>query len=71
MLQKDSNGMLALKQGKQLPLRVLTNSSGKYYIGTFNELHGPFTRESREYWDRAYQAEEALEKGTWTQRQHL
>ena len=71
VILKDSNGQLALQQGRELPLRVLTNPNGKYYIGTFSEVHGPFTRESREYWDRAYKAEEALANGTWTQRQHL
>lgn len=70
VLQKDSNGYLASKAGEQLPIRVLRNANGAYYIGTFSELRGPFTRESQQYWDRAYQAEEALAKGTWTQRQH-
>lgn len=30
----------------------------------------PFTRESKEYWNRAHEAETALTNGTWTQRQH-
>lgn len=70
MLKKDSIGLLAQKAGENLPLRVLKNGNGMYYIGTFSELHGPFTRESKEYWNSAHEAETALTNRTWTQRQH-
>ena len=70
MLDKNSVGFLASKAGYTLPNRVLRNGQGKYYIGTFCDVHCNISRESQEYWDKAYQAENALNTGKWTQRQH-
>lgn len=70
MLDQNSVGLIASQLGYTLPNRVLRNAQGKYYIGTFSEVHCNISRESQEYWDKAYQAEDALAKGTWTQRRH-
>ncbi len=60
-------GVLAARSGEDLPVRVLSSNRG-YYIGTFSETHGPYSRESVEYWDKAMHAEEAMRTGKWTQR---
>ena len=57
MLDKNSVGFLASKAGYTLPNRVLRNGQGKYYIGTFSDVHCNISRESQEYWDKAYQAD--------------
>lgn len=69
ILNNDVKGKLAVQAGHWLPIRVLSSARG-YYIGTFSETHGPFTRESVEYWDKAIHAEEAMRTGKWTQRKH-
>ena len=55
---------------KQLPLKVLRSAAG-FYIGTFDDEIGPYSRESIEYYPTQALAETALEQGTWTQKQSL
>lgn len=67
MLTKVKHGQLALEYcNKRLPLQVMKTNAG-YYIGTAGE-DGPCSRESLEYWRHQSDADDALEKGTWTQR---
>ncbi|MCR6651260.1 MAG: hypothetical protein NVV73_07115 [Cellvibrionaceae bacterium] len=64
-------GLLALQYCHiRLPLKVLRSAAG-YYIGTANELGGPCSRESNEYWELESEAERALEAGRWTQKMIL
>lgn len=63
-------GLLAAQHGEILPLEVLCNGSGHYYLGTCSE-RGAFTRESHEYWKTEVQANKDWESGRWTQRDHL
>ncbi|HBD1844121.1 TPA: hypothetical protein KIA93_000327 [Salmonella enterica] len=64
------NGKLAKEVcGLDLPLQIL-HSAGGYYIGTFNNELGPVSRESQEYYPSFERAQQALEMGTWTQREN-
>lgn len=64
-------GRLAKVYGeRELPLEVLQSAAG-YYLGTWDEEEGPFTRESQEYFPNAQAAQDALARGAWTQRTHL
>jgi hypothetical protein len=60
-------GMLAAAAGKAFALEVCKSAAG-FYIGTRDEDGAPFTRESREYWQKRELAETALSKGLWTQK---
>ncbi len=53
--------------GKRLPLRVLQSQRG-YYIGTWDDEHGPCSRESLEYFPSQDTAQAALRSGAWTQK---
>ena len=66
-INKDILGRVAMTRGFKLPVRILSNNRGSYYIGTFCNDAGKISKESKETWDRQYKAEEALRKGTWTQ----
>ncbi|MGX5056705.1 hypothetical protein ACWKX9_24135 [Enterobacter asburiae] len=61
-------GLLAAESGVELPIQVLSSQRG-FYIGTANEM-GPVSRESVEYYKTSQQADIALEKGEWTQREY-
>jgi hypothetical protein len=52
---------------KRLSLQVLCSRAG-FHIGTADEA-GPCSRESLKYFPTVELAEEALARGTWTQRQ--
>ncbi|MBF1865081.1 hypothetical protein ISX52_06810 [Pseudomonas aeruginosa] len=52
----------------ELPLQVLMSNAG-FYIGTLDE-EGPASRESVEYYPSRELAQQALDKGTWTQREY-
>lgn len=80
MIIQKNNGLIAEKYlNMQLPLQVLGSKAG-FYIGTFLELDltlemdempdffGPASRESEEYFSTAEEAQDALDKGLWTQR---
>lgn len=64
-------GKLALEHCHvELPLRVLESRAG-WYIGTWGtkeDLLGPVSRESAEYFQSQNTAKEALATGNWTQR---
>lgn len=62
-------GVLAEQYGEHLELQILQSRAG-FYLGTFSES-GPFTRESREYWNTKVMAQKAFDTGRWTQRTHL
>ncbi|CDL86332.1 hypothetical protein [Xenorhabdus cabanillasii] len=63
-------GILAAKlAGQNLPLQVISSRAG-YYIGTMNE-EGPVSRESVEYFQSDKIASNALERGSWTQREYI
>lgn len=51
---------------RELPLQVMKTNAG-YYIGTCSD-EGPCSRESAEYWRHHSDAQEALDNGTFTQR---
>jgi len=83
MTTQIANGQLAEKfLDVQLPLQVLGSKAG-FYIGTFLELDltldvdempeffGPVSRESEEYFSSAEEAQDALDKGLWTQKTEL
>jgi len=83
MTTQIANGQLAEKfLDMQLPLQVLGSRAG-FYIGTFLELDltlemdempeffGPVSRESEEYFSSAEEAQQALDKGLWTQKTEL
>jgi len=83
MTTQIANGQLAEKfLDVQLPLQVLGSRAG-FYIGTFLELDltlemdempeffGPVSRESEEYFSSAEEAQQALDKGLWTQKTEL
>ncbi|AUO67196.1 MULTISPECIES: hypothetical protein [Citrobacter] len=61
-------GLLAAESGVELHIQVLSSQRG-FYIDTANEL-GPVSRESVEYYKTSQQADIALEKGEWTQREY-
>lgn len=63
-------GQLALVHGDELPLKVLSSAAG-FYLGTIHPTEGPNTRESVEYWPTRKQAQDGLDSGNWTQREHL
>jgi len=52
----------------ELPVRVLRSGAG-FYIGCADDLHGPVSRESEEYWPTHELAQSALDNGSWNQRQ--
>ncbi|MCL6228141.1 hypothetical protein M4368_27225 [Pseudomonas aeruginosa PA103] len=52
----------------ELPLQVLMSNAG-FYIGTLDE-EGPASRESVEYYPSRDLAQQALDSGTWTQREY-
>lgn len=52
---------------KRLHTQVLRSNAG-YYIGTADE-EGPCSRESAEYWSSHHEAQLAMEKELWTQRE--
>jgi hypothetical protein len=60
--------------GMKLPLQVLKSAAG-FYIGTTEaegDLKGaPNTRESDRYWQKAPEAQAALDSGDWVQKLHL
>ncbi|SDC40453.1 hypothetical protein SAMN05192589_102120 [Paracidovorax valerianellae] len=59
-------GCLALAYaGKYLPLQVLHSAAG-HYIGT-RDAEGPVSRESNEYFRSEAAAQQALERGGWSQ----
>lgn len=60
-------GILAASCGFQLPVQVMQSAAG-FYLGT-KDFGIPMTRESVEYWPTEQDAKDALEKGTWTQKQ--
>lgn len=62
-------GLLAMANGKKLPLNVYRSNAG-FYIGTWTDA-GPFTRESVEYFRKEEQARHALATGQWTQKDDL
>jgi len=62
-------GQLSHQFGYRLPLRVLSSPAG-FYLGTANE-EGPVSRESVEYFTTNEAAEQALDSGRWTQRNHV
>ena len=62
-------GVLAEQYGEHLELQILQSRAG-FYLGTFSES-GPYTRESREYWNTKVKAQKAFDTGRWTQRTHL
>lgn len=63
-------GKVALAYGKvERPLRVC-RSAARYYLGTLNWDGSPCSRESKESWATKKEADEALEHGGWTQREH-
>lgn len=63
------NGLLAARfAGMNLPLQVLHTGAG-FYIGTADEVSGPVSRESAEYFTTQVAAEQALATGNWTQRE--
>ena len=60
-------GRLAFEsEGKHFPLQVLRSNAG-YYIGTIDEDGFPLSRESKEYFRKQAEADQALAKGIWTQ----
>lgn len=68
-------GLLAYQCSREkLPLQVLQSYAG-FYIGTVvpsGDMQGaPNTRESDRYWQKAHEAQSALETGNWVQKQHL
>ncbi|HEJ4318575.1 TPA: hypothetical protein SL519_006436, partial [Pseudomonas aeruginosa] len=52
----------------ELPLQVLMSNAG-FYIGTLDE-EGPASRESVEYYQSRELAQQALDNGTWSQREY-
>jgi len=54
--------------GKRLPLDVLHSNRG-FYIGTYDDVDGPCSRESIEYFDEETEAKLALVTGNWTQKE--
>lgn len=63
------NGILAARcAGLNLPLQVLHSRAG-FYIGTADEVSGPVSRESVEYFTTQDSADLALLTGNWTQRE--
>lgn len=62
------NGQIAKKHlGQELPVEVMQSAAG-YYIGTScNGL--PCSRESLQYYRARECADQALQNGTWTQRE--
>ncbi|EML0614088.1 hypothetical protein RXV02_005677 [Pseudomonas aeruginosa] len=62
-------GKLALAHLRlELPLQVLMSNAG-FYIGTLDE-EGPASRESVEYYPSREFAQQALDNGTWSQREY-
>lgn len=62
-------GKLALAHLRlKLPLQVLMSNAG-FYIGTLDE-EGPASRESVEYYQSRELAQQALDNGTWSQREY-
>lgn len=61
-------GLLADEAGFELHIQVLSSQRG-FYIGAANEM-GPVSRESVEYYKTSLQADIALEKEEWTQREY-
>ncbi len=63
-----TTGLLAARYSHaHLPLEVLGSAMG-YYIGTRGRDDIPVSRESLEFYRHYDDAQEAFEKGTWTQR---
>jgi len=52
---------------KDLPFRVCQSAAG-YYIGTWCDHCGPYSRESLRYWKTEEEAQEALDSGKWAAR---
>lgn len=62
-------GKLALAHLRlELPLQVLMSNAG-FYIGTLDE-EGPASRESVEYYQSRELGQQALDNGTWSQREY-
>jgi hypothetical protein len=60
-------GLLAKKIFNiDLPLQVCESAAG-FYIGTVHPQDGPYSRESQEYFPTRKGAEQALERGEWSQ----
>lgn len=53
---------------KELALQVLRSAAG-FFIGTCDEESMGISRESSEYFPTSDAAQQALDKGTWTQHQ--
>ncbi|RKW19472.1 MAG: hypothetical protein D8H94_00850 [Cardiobacterium sp.] len=61
-----------MQGGKITPLIVMRSRHG-YYIGRAEVSTGypmPYSRDSVEYFVRKEDAQQALDSGTWTQRDH-
>lgn len=63
-------GVIAKQYGYDLELEVLRSARG-YYLGTSTIETYSVSRESVEYWDTKAQAEQAMAKGHWTQREDI
>lgn len=63
------NGVLAAEAGYKLPVIVCSSANG-FYLGTFDRIDGPVSRESAEYFATRDEAQSALNAGAWTQRDH-
>lgn len=68
-------GMLAFHcDGKKLPLEICKSYAG-FYIGTVvasGDMKGaPNSRESDRYWQKAHEAQAALDSGDWVQKLRL
>jgi hypothetical protein len=62
-------GLLAKQYcGVDLPVQVLRSAAG-FYLGTQDSLGFPVSRESVQYWRKHGDAKDALDQGSWTQRQ--
>lgn len=52
---------------QQLELEVLESGAG-FYIGTFDPVEGPISRDSEGYWPTREKAETALATNAWERR---
>lgn len=59
---------LKISSEEELPLRVLSSNAG-FYVGTFDDSHGPVSRDSVEYWTTRAIAQLAFDTNNWTKRE--
>lgn len=52
----------------KMELKVCRSGAG-FYIGTWDDIEGPTSRESVDYYPTYEAAKEALDKDTWIQRE--